>query len=54
MAPQKRKKKAATTAARPLCGTCGKRIHVPTGWSVGPAVRKHYWRHHPEAMRTAR
>lgn len=32
------------------CKTCGKRIRVPDGWSVGAAARKHYWRHHPERM----
>ena len=35
----------------PRCKTCGRRIHVPKGWSSGPAVRKHYWAKHPEVMR---
>ena len=35
---------------RPMCHTCGKRIHVPEGWSTGPAVRRHYWKHHRDAM----
>lgn len=32
------------------CTTCGKTIRVPAGWSVGPAVRRHYWEKHPERM----
>jgi hypothetical protein len=36
---------------RPRCRTCGRPIHVPKGWSIGPAVRRHYWRKHPEVMR---
>lgn len=34
-----------------ICQTCGARIR-PTAkdMSVGAAVRKHYWRHHPERM----
>lgn len=35
---------------RPICRTCGRRVHIPEGWSVGPAVRRHYWKHHPEVM----
>lgn len=35
---------------RPRCHTCDKPIHVPKGWSVGPAVRRHYWKHHPAVM----
>lgn len=42
----------STTRSRaPKCKTCGKRIHVPKGWSVGSASRRHYWRKHPEVMR---
>lgn len=36
--------------ARPRCHTCHKPIHVPAGWSPGPAVRKHYWKHHRAVM----
>ncbi len=36
------------------CKTCGATIAVPEGWSVGPAVRKHYWEQHPERMERAR
>ena len=32
------------------CKTCGATIEVPEGWSVGPAVRRHYWEAHPERM----
>ncbi len=32
------------------CRTCGAEIQVPEGWSVGPAVRKHYWSEHPDRM----
>lgn len=32
------------------CRTCGANIEVPEGWSVGPAVRRHYWEAHPERM----
>ena len=35
---------------RPRCHTCNKPIHVPQGWTAGPAVRRHYWRHHPGVM----
>jgi hypothetical protein len=36
------------------CKTCGKSIRVPKGWTTGPAVRKHYWRKHPERMEKSR
>jgi hypothetical protein len=36
------------------CRTCGERILVPTGWSAGPAVRRHYWRKHPDVMNPPR
>jgi hypothetical protein len=36
---------------RPRCRICERAIHVPKGWSTGPAVRRHYWRKHPEIMR---
>lgn len=32
------------------CKMCGKQIHVPRGWSIGPAVRRHYWVQHPDRM----
>jgi hypothetical protein len=47
-----RPKKGASVAKpkSPKCRTCGKRIHVPKGWSAGPAVRRHYWRVHRDVM----
>jgi hypothetical protein len=36
------------------CKTCGTSIEIPEGWSVGPAVRKHYWEQHPEHMERTR
>ena len=36
------------------CKTCGATIEVPEGWSVGPAVRRHYWEAHPERMQKTR
>jgi hypothetical protein len=36
------------------CRTCGATIEVPEGWSVGPAVRRHYWEAHPERMQKTR
>ena len=36
---------------RPRCRRCRRAIFVPAGWSDGPAVRRHYWRKHPEVMR---
>jgi hypothetical protein len=47
--PQK-KKAAKKRAKSPRCKQCGKTIRVPAGWSVGPAVRRHYWRDHREVM----
>lgn len=32
------------------CNTCGKKIRIPDGWTVGPAVRKHYWTKHRDIM----
>jgi len=36
------------------CKTCGKQIRVPKGWSIGPAVRRHYWAQHPDLMQQDR
>ncbi len=41
-------KLAAKKAAR--CHTCGARIRIPDGWTVGPAVRRHYWAKHRTVM----
>lgn len=34
----------------PRCKLCERAIHVPAGWSDGPAVRRHYWAKHREVM----
>ncbi len=44
------KGKGAAKQKRPRCHTCGKTIHVPKGWSAGPAVRRHYWAKHRDLM----
>ena len=51
MAP---KAKGKSKPKSPRCKTCGKTIRVPKGWTQGPAIRKHYWRLHPEIMRGER
>ncbi|MGI8773831.1 MAG: hypothetical protein ACR2KQ_02270 [Actinomycetota bacterium] len=43
-------KKKSRRRKAPVCKRCKKTIRVPAGWSVGPAVRKHYWRHHRDHM----
>ena len=50
----KKKSSAAPRAKRPTCHKCRKKIHVPKDWSVGPSVRTHYWKHHPEVMQPKR
>lgn len=37
-----------------VCRTCGATIQVPEGWSVGPAVRRHYWEVHADRMQKTR
>jgi hypothetical protein len=32
------------------CRICKRSIRIPEGWSLGPAVRRHYWRKHREIM----
>ncbi|MGH2786922.1 MAG: hypothetical protein ACRDJV_03300 [Actinomycetota bacterium] len=32
------------------CRICKRSIRIPEGWSLGPAVRRHYWRKHREVM----
>ena len=32
------------------CKMCRNTIEVPEGWSVGAAVRRHYWAEHPDRM----
>lgn len=47
-----RKKSAAKLATKKnaRCHTCGARIRIPDGWTVGPAVRRHYWAKHRTVM----
>ena len=42
--------KAAKRRKSPKCKTCGQTIRIPKGWSVGPAVRRHYWAKHRDVM----
>ena len=44
------KKKGAAPKKTALCHTCGSRIRIPDGWTVGPAVRRHYWAKHRSTM----
>jgi hypothetical protein len=46
--------KGRAVRKNPRCKTCGKVIRLPRGWSVGPAVRRHYWSEHREIMQPAR
>ena len=48
--PKARKGKRKGRTRSPRCKTCGAAIRVPEGWDKGSAVRKHYWRKHPEVM----
>lgn len=42
----------ATSVTKPTtCLRCDAVIPVPKGWSRGPAIRRHYWRKHPDVMR---
>lgn len=56
MSPAKPAKKRAPRKAEPaakrsaVCRTCGKRIRIPEGWTIGPAVRRHYWAKHRDVM----
>ena len=36
------------------CNLCARSVRIPTGWTRGPAVRKHYWAKHPEVMQPDR
>jgi hypothetical protein len=45
------KKQAAKPRVKsPTCKTCGQKIRIPKGWTVGPAVRRHYWAKHRDVM----
>lgn len=47
--PAKKKQKTAPKKSA-LCHTCGARIRIPDGWTIGPAVRRHYWAKHRTVM----
>ncbi|MDQ3878033.1 MAG: RNHCP domain-containing protein [Actinomycetota bacterium] len=34
-----------------VCKKCGRKVRMPSGWTIGPAVRRHYWAKHPDVMR---
>ncbi|CAN5565757.1 hypothetical protein BH20ACT21_BH20ACT21_14260 [soil metagenome] len=40
----------APTRKRPRCTRCNRSIYVPPEWSMGAAVRRHYWAKHREVM----
>jgi hypothetical protein len=49
--PKATAKKATPKKVKsPRCKRCGKAIRVPQGWTIGPAVRRHYWAKHREVM----
>ncbi len=59
MPPAKPAKKRASKAGakakagpkkNAVCHTCGARIRIPEGWTVGPAARRHYWAKHRDVM----
>ncbi|MGH2747268.1 MAG: hypothetical protein ACRDKB_05035 [Actinomycetota bacterium] len=54
MPSKKAQGKRARKRGLDRCHTCGKPIRVPKGWSRLPAVRRHYWKYHPEIMRGSR
>ena len=52
-AKKQRARSKGTTKKTALCHTCGSRIRIPDGWTVGPAVRRHYWAKHRTVMQPA-
>lgn len=51
------KKKAAAERGQKAsfrCRLCEKAVRIPQGWTRGPAVRRHYWKKHPEVMQPER
>ena len=48
--PKKKAANARGSSSSFRCGLCERRIRIPTGWTRGPAVRRHYWAKHPEVM----
>lgn len=54
MPSKKAQGKRARKGVLDRCHTCGKPIRIPKGWTRLPAVRRHYWKYHPEIMRGSR
>lgn len=52
--PVKKRARKAAPKAKAECRTCGARITIPKGWTVGPAVRRHYWAKHRDVMQPER
>lgn len=50
MPPAKPAKARAGRPKKGHCRTCGKKIYVPEGWTIGSAARRHYWRKHRDVM----
>lgn len=48
--PAKKRARDAGPKRTAQCKRCGKRIRIPEGWTVGPAVRRHYWAKHRDVM----
>ena len=50
----KKKGTTGTTATKPKkswhCKLCDRAIRLPDGWTLGPAVRRHYWAKHRSVM----
>lgn len=49
-APKRVPARPAPTRKRPRCTRCNRSIYVPSEWSMGAAVRRHYWAKHREVM----
>ncbi len=43
-------KKSATPKKSWHCKRCDRAIRLPDGWTIGPAVRRHYWAKHRSVM----
>lgn len=50
----KKKRTTGMTAVGPKksfrCKRCDRAIRLPDGWTLGPAVRRHYWAKHRSVM----
>lgn len=52
--PARKRARDAGPKRTAQCHTCNKRIRIPEGWSIGPAVRRHYWAKHRDVMQADR